>query len=125
MKLINNSAVEFFSTFCPSFYEKKKKKKKKTRETIVCACLYFRKITRCTDKFCPSRVILITRGRRKKTFVSIEFRSTKKCHITSYRAVVGTAMERRSRFSKCRRHEWGGGGGGWGGGVREVDDPSC
>ena len=47
MKIINNSAVEFFSTFCPSFYEKKKK----TRETI----------------------------------------------------------ERRSRFSECRRHEWGGG----------------
>ena len=33
MKIINNSAVEFFSTFCPSFYEKKKKKKK-THETI-------------------------------------------------------------------------------------------
>ena len=29
MKIINNSAVEFFSTFCPSFYEKKNKKKKK------------------------------------------------------------------------------------------------
>ena len=32
----------------------------------------------------------------------------------------GTAMERRSRYSECRRHEWGGGGGGgvcvWGGG---------
>ena len=27
MKLINNSAVEFFSTFCPSFYEEKKNKK--------------------------------------------------------------------------------------------------
>ena len=37
----------------------------------------------------------------------------------------GTAMERRSRFSECRRHEWGGGGGGGGGGgLREVDDPS-
>ena len=48
MKIMNNSAVEFFSTFCPSFYEKKKKKK--TRETI----------------------------------------------------------ERRSCFSECRRHEWGG-----------------
>ena len=24
MKIINNSAVEFFSTFCPSFYGKKK-----------------------------------------------------------------------------------------------------
>ena len=57
MKIINNSAVEFFSTFCPSFYEKKNKKKK-TRETI----------------------------------------------------------ERRSRFSECRRHEWGGGGGGTRGG---------
>ena len=44
MKIINNSAAEFFSTFCPSFYERKK-----TRKTI----------------------------------------------------------ERRSRFSECRRHEWG------------------
>ena len=26
-------------------------------------------------------------------------------------------MERRSRFSECRRHEWGGGGGGGGGGY--------
>ena len=50
MKIINNSAVEFFSTFCPSFYEKKQKNKK-TRESI----------------------------------------------------------ERRSRLSECRRHEWGGG----------------
>ena len=25
---------------------------------------------------------------------------------------------RRSRFSECRRHEWGGGGGGGGGGTR-------
>ena len=37
----------------------------------------------------------------------------------------GTAMERRSRFSECRRHEWGGGVWGGGGGVREVDHPSC
>ena len=26
MKIINNSAVEFFSTFCPSFYEKNTQK---------------------------------------------------------------------------------------------------
>ena len=36
MKLINNYAVEFFSTFCPSFYEKKQKKKKKnTRDDCL------------------------------------------------------------------------------------------
>ena len=46
MKIINNSAVEFFSSFCPSFYEKK---------------------------------IIITRE----------------------------TIERCSRFSECRRHEWG------------------
>ena len=75
MKIINNSAVEFLSSFCPSFYEKKKKK---TRKTIVCACLYYpgfekcalsednARETRCTGKFRPSRVILITRGRRKQ-----------------------------------------------------------
>ena len=29
MKIINNSAEVFYSTFCPSFYEKKNKKQKK------------------------------------------------------------------------------------------------
>ena len=31
MKLINNPAEVFFSTFCPSFYEKKNKKKNHAR----------------------------------------------------------------------------------------------
>ena len=31
MKIINNSAVEFFSTFCPSFNEKTKQTKKHAR----------------------------------------------------------------------------------------------
>ena len=69
MKIINNSAVEFFSTFCPSFYEKKKKKKKKTRDDCLRMSILSEdnaRETRCTGKFCPSRVVLITRGRRKK-----------------------------------------------------------
>ena len=44
MKIINNSAVEFFSTFCPSFYEEKNKQ---TRETIVYACLYYPGFEKC------------------------------------------------------------------------------
>ena len=52
---------------------KKKKKKKKKNKNTRDDCLrmsilseYNARETRCTGKFCPSRVILITRGRRKK-----------------------------------------------------------
>ena len=66
MKIINNSAVEFFSTFVPHFMEK-------TKTNMRDDCLRMSLLsednareTRCTGKFCPSRVVLITRGRRKK-----------------------------------------------------------
>ena len=82
MKIINNSAVEFFSTFCPSFNNKKIKK----------------------------------HARRLSAHVYTIQDLKNAPYLTSFRRRLlksGTAMERRSRFSECRRHEWGGG---WGGG---------